>query len=70
MLLPAAGSVAEADARLAPRLELPVLERVTGLVPDAWLAPGEREAYVEYLARRLESPRGFAREAEAARAGS
>ena len=78
MLLPFAGPIAEADERLAPRLDRAALEEVVGLVPDAWLggdgedgAPGERRAaYVEYLERRLTAPRGFAREAEDARAAA
>ncbi len=78
MLLPFAGPIAEADERLAPRLDRAALEEVVGLVPDAWLggdgedgAPGERRAaYVEYLERRLAAPRGFAREAEDARAAA
>ena len=67
VLLPCAGSIAEADARLAPRLTPDVVERVTALVPDEWYAPWERGQYAEYLRRRLEAPRGFAAEAEEAR---
>ena len=67
MLLPCAGSIEEADARLAPRLGREVLERVLASVPDDWFAPRARPEYVEYLCRRLEAPRGFAAEAEAAR---
>jgi hypothetical protein len=67
VLLPCAGSVTAADARLAPRLTPDVVERVTRLVPDEWYAPLGREQYAEYLRRRLEEPRGFAAEAEEAR---
>ena len=67
VLLPCAGSIAEADARMAPRLTRDVVERVTGLVPEDWYAPRGREQYAEYLCRRLEAPRGFAAEAEEAR---
>ena len=67
VLLPCAGSIAEADARLAPRLTPDVVERVIALVPDEWYAPWERSQYAEYLRRRLEEPRGFAAEAEEAR---
>ena len=67
VLLPCAGSIEEADARLAPRLGREVLERVLSSVPDDWFAPRARPEYLEYLRRRLEGPRGFAAEAEAAR---
>jgi hypothetical protein len=68
VLLPKAGSVLAADARLAPRLDAGLLARVVGLVPEAWLAAGERGGYVEHLERRLAAPRPWAAEAEAARA--
>jgi hypothetical protein len=67
VLLPCAGSIAEADARLAPKLDAATVERILALVPDDWFAPREREEYQEYLCRRLEPPRGFAAEAEEAR---
>ena len=67
MLLPCAGDIAEADARLAPRLGRDVVEEVLARVPDDWFAPRERGEYAEYLCRRLEAPRGFAAEAEEAR---
>jgi hypothetical protein len=69
VLLSHAGSIADADARLAPLLDRGVLERIAALLPDAWLdhdAPSPN-AYVEYLLRRLESPRDFVEEAERAR---
>ena len=71
VLLPCAGSLLEADARLAPMLTRSVLEEVAGLIPSVWLeedAEARRAAYVDYLARRLEAPRAFAEEAERARA--
>jgi hypothetical protein len=64
VLLPCAGSILEADERLAERLTADVLRAAVALVPDGW-ADGER--YVEYLAARLARPRGFAEEAERAR---
>jgi hypothetical protein len=67
VLLPCASDIAAADARLAPRLEGGVVERVLGLVPDDWFAPRARAEYVEYLRRRLEAPRAFVAEAEEAR---
>jgi hypothetical protein len=65
VLLPYAGSIAEADERLAPRVGQALLEDVARLVPEAW-APASSPA--DYLARRLQAPRGFVEEAERARA--
>jgi hypothetical protein len=62
VLLPAAGSLAEADERLAARAEPAV---AAALVPEAW---ADGAAYAEFLTRRLERPREFAEEAERARA--
>jgi hypothetical protein len=70
VLLPCAGSVLEADATLAPRLDRELLDELTALVPDAWLPdrPDERRtAYADYLETRLAEPREFAEEAERAR---
>jgi hypothetical protein len=60
------------DTELASRLSLAVIERAVGEVPDEFLAPllardattvetlaQRRTAYVDYLSRRLESPRPF-----------
>ena len=76
VLLAAAASIADADARLAGRIDAELLERIAATVPDAWLAGDERErgrrrrGYVEFLTRRLAEPRAFAREAEGARRGT
>ena len=67
VLLPCAGDIPAADARLAPRLDDGTVERIAALVPDEWFAPQDRGAYVAYLTRRLAGPRGFAAEAEEAR---
>ncbi|WP_217913286.1 HipA family kinase [Miltoncostaea marina] len=74
VLLDLAGSVAEADARLAPRLDPATIERVVDLVPDELLddepgmTPAERRAaYRDHLTRRAAAPRAFVREAEDAR---
>lgn len=70
VLLPCAGSISEADARLAGVLDRSVLEEVAALVPDEWLdeePEARRAAYVDYLSARLEAPREFAMEAERAR---
>ena len=67
VLLPYASSVAEADARLAPLVDGKLLERVVAEIPAVWLDGEDRGMYVDYLARRLASPRRFAEEAEHAR---
>jgi len=63
VLLPFAGSLADAHDRLAPRVTDSLLRRTVALVPDAWLAlpaavggpAAQREAYVAYLLARLAS---------------
>jgi hypothetical protein len=67
VLLPAAGSIAEADARLAPLVTPELLRRLVDGVPRAWFGDAEPGAYVDYLAARLAAPRAFAQEAERAR---
>jgi hypothetical protein len=64
VLLPCAGSILEADERLAERLAPERLRDVLSRVPAGW-ADGER--YLDYLTRRLAAPRVFAEEAERAR---
>ena len=68
MLLPWAASIADADARLAGRLDPRAIEALFQLVPDAWLPARRREAQAVYLARRLGGSRRFAEVAEEARA--
>jgi hypothetical protein len=73
VLLPAAGSIAEADGRLSARVDAGRLEAIVAEVPDLWLEgdpAGRRHAHVDYLLRRLAPPRPFAEEAERARAGA
>jgi hypothetical protein len=70
VLLPYAGSIAEADERLAPRVTIDLLETVAATIPDVWLGSDgatERRAYVAYLATRLAARRAFVEEAERAR---
>jgi hypothetical protein len=77
VLLPFASSIDEVDEALAEALGGGAIEEVAALVPDAWAVTegddmdpgGRRHAYIEYLTRRLEAPRGFAEEAERARRG-
>jgi hypothetical protein len=75
VLLPYAGSIAEADERLAPRIDAELLASILAMVPDEWLAPqagledadAHRRAYLDYLQRRLAAPRHFVEEADVAR---
>jgi len=75
VLLPFAGSIEEADARLAPLVTDDLLRELVEAVPTAWLDgdPGfasvddNRAAYAHYLRRRLTAPRAFVEEAERAR---
>jgi hypothetical protein len=64
VLLPAAGSVLQADERLAERLAPEAVRAAVEAVPAGW---ADTERYVEYLTRRLAAPRAFAVEAERAR---
>jgi len=67
VLLGVAGDVAEADARLAPRLDRGALDAAAAAVPDAWLDGAARSDYADFLEARLAEPRTFATEAEDAR---
>jgi hypothetical protein len=67
VLLPYAGSILEADERLAPRLSEERIADIVGAVPEAWVEGTGHAAYVEYLTRRLGAPRIFPEEADAAR---
>jgi hypothetical protein len=68
VLLPYVTSIAEADARLAPKVTPALLSEIAAAVPAAWLDPGDTAAvYVDYLSARLAEPRGFVEEADRAR---
>jgi HipA-like kinase len=75
VLLPFAGPIDDADARLAPILERTVFERLVAAIPDLWLpddpiigdADGQRAAYVRYLEFRLAGRQRFVEEAERVR---
>jgi hypothetical protein len=76
VLLAFAADLAAADARAHGRLSRDHFESIVAALPDAWLADryggqdpaGIREAYVDYLAARLERSEAFTREAMRARA--
>ncbi|MEM6327795.1 MAG: HipA family kinase [Bacteroidota bacterium] len=80
VLLPIAGSITEADARLVDRLGEREIERVLAQIPDALFmdapdgrtppfgsAEANREAYARYLRDRLGAPRAWVEATEAAR---
>ena len=64
VLLPFAGSIEEADARLADRLDGGRLEAIAAELPADWADAG---LYAAHLAARLADRSGFVEEAEAAR---
>jgi hypothetical protein len=75
VLLKFASRLVEVDALLPAKLTSERVRAIVALVPDAWLTGDStlgspaayREIYVEYLLRRLESPRAFVQEAIHAR---
>jgi hypothetical protein len=67
VLLPYAGSIADADTRLAPRVTRDLLEGIAADIPDEWLGDDDRQVYVDYLHGRMAEPRQFVEEAERAR---
>jgi hypothetical protein len=72
VLLPIAGSIREADSRLASRLSPDLIREAVAAVPDALLdafasPQRHREAYATHLASRLAGPRLWVDEAEEAR---
>jgi hypothetical protein len=76
VLLPWADAIEAADAESSRRLDRAVLDAIVAQVPDDWLQgpdafgdpATQREAYVDYLAKRLRSPRRFVEEVGRARA--
>jgi hypothetical protein len=74
VLLPFAGGISDADARLAPRLTDAVIGDALAAIPDEWLTDSrfagpaaEREAYRRYLGRRLDARATWVGEADRAR---
>ncbi|HEU4325777.1 MAG TPA: HipA family kinase [Roseiflexaceae bacterium] len=76
VLLPAAADLAAADAALAPLITPELVTSLVAQIPDDWLGDvpafadpaAHRDAYADYLLRRLEPPRAFVEEAVNARA--
>lgn len=75
VLLRVANSLQEIDAKMTELITPETIESTVKLIPDEWLANDSsfsssdkyRDAYVEYLVRRMEAPRGFLEEAISAR---
>ena len=78
VLLPYAGSIAEADARLADRIDEHLVEGLVDALPDGWLPPDpaiggpaeQRRAYVTYFRQRLQAQRPFVEAPDRARGTS
>jgi hypothetical protein len=78
VLLPLAGSIVEADKRLAPLLGPELFGSIVDAIPDEWLLPQDglpdpaahRAAYLDYLNRRLAVHAKLAEEAERVRTGA
>ena len=76
VLLPFANALEAADDFMSQTITREHIENIVALVPDTWLmadthfasAQANREAYVDYLVRRLERPHAFVKEAIRARA--
>jgi hypothetical protein len=75
ILLPFAGSIETVDQIMSAAMTEDVIKGVVDLVPEEWLkdhapfstAQENRQAYVDYLTRRLAEPRTFVEEAIRAR---
>jgi len=75
ILLPFAGAIERADQEMTAVFTEDVIRGVMDLVPDEWMKDDtpfsttaeNRQAYVEYLTRRLDAPRNFVEEAIRAR---
>jgi hypothetical protein len=75
ILLPFANAIEAADDAMTKSITADVIKGVVDLVPDDWMTdnspfstPAEnRQAYVDYLTRRLAAPRPFVEEAIRAR---
>ncbi|MFN8475924.1 MAG: HipA family kinase [Anaerolineae bacterium] len=76
VLLRRANALEAIDEEMAARLPEDTIRQIVAAIPDDWLAPEpafpevatHRQAYVDYLLRRLEAPRPFVEEALRARA--
>jgi len=75
ILLPFASAIEDADKTMTAAIDEEVIRRIVHLVPDEWMEGDSpfstnaenRQAYVDYLTRRLDEPRNFVEEAMRAR---
>lgn len=74
ILLPFAGDLQAVGLNLTQRLTPEIIDSIVKLIPDSWLVQSpfsssteHRDAYIEYLIKRLESPHNFLEEASRAR---
>ncbi len=75
VMLRFADSLQEVDAKMTGRVTPEIIDRIVKLIPDDWLVGDSsfggsnqhRDAYIEYLLSRLESPHVFLEEAIHAR---
>ncbi len=75
ILLPFAGALEKADDAMTAVINEKLIKGIVDLVPDDWMNENSpfstiaenRQAYVEYLTRRLDGPRHFVEEAIRAR---
>jgi hypothetical protein len=75
VLLQLASALREVDSHMTGRITPGIIDSVVQLIPDEWLGGDSsfggsnryREAYMDYLVRRLEPPHGFLEEAIHAR---
>jgi hypothetical protein len=75
ILLPFASSIEAADQAMTKSITSDVIKQVVELVPEDWMKDGSpfsttsenKQAYVDYLTKRLEQPRHFVEEAIRAR---
>lgn len=71
VLLQFASQLEEADAKMTAKLTPDVIRHIVSEIPDTWLVEGSpftesqqhRDAYIQYLLKRLEPPHGFLEEA-------
>jgi HipA-like kinase len=65
VLLRRASQLADVDEAMAALITPATIERIVGLIPEAWLEgePSHRAAYARYLVERVAAPRAFVEEA-------